>query len=572
MIELSHIWVFFILIRNDLVDNANGEKKIYLDSRFYYCLVIAFFVCFVLIYAFANNNLILSDNSSKAFDKNWHYEDGTEVDFDNFVSDRSFTIEKNIEKGSLINKSLCFYSKNIYFTVFLDGNAIYDYHPNAPRLFGKSYGVYPHAISLPVLYDDCTLKITVDNLYPETPGFIHTIILGNGNSFLLNEIRKNAVEFLLCTLMMALGVVAFILGFAGKHFGDRRYEIISMGTFAIVASIWIGCETTFPALITGKPVAIHFVDYMMLAILPLPIVLFASFGTNNKESKAGLVVALFSSINLLTQILLTSLKIKDYHELLIISHIILGTTVICALVLFIKSLILKKVPKGLQIIMAITFLVPLVIGIVELIRYRIRPRLYRGTPAYQYVLFLFILLCCIYEFISISELSRKGQYAEIMEKMAYTDALTGLFNREYYNKFIDSELPEGEHYTFVMLDMNQLKDVNDNLGHLMGDEYIKSLANFIKEAFGENGTCFRMGGDEYLVISKLLSVDVKFLESLDTLYRKIDEYNEKKKLEIPLSTALGYADFSVGSRNVKEAVKEADAKMYERKKKMKENV
>ena len=361
-------------------------------------------------------------------------------------------------------------------------------------------------------------------------------------------------------------MVAFIIGAAGRHFGDRRYEIISMGTFAMVCSIWIACESSFLSLLTGTPLAIHFVDYMMLAILPLPTVLFASFITNNKESKAGLAVALLSSLNLLTQILLTSLRIKDYHELLIISHIILGATVVYSLIMYIKSLILKKLSKGANIVLVITFLVPLTIGLLELVRYRLRPRLYGGTPLYQFILFWFIFLCCTYEFITISELSRKGQYAEIMEKMAYTDALTGLYNREYYNKFIDSKLPDGEHYTFVMLDMNSLKEVNDTHGHLIGDEYIKTLAQFLKESFGDNGTCFRMGGDEYLVISDLLSVD------LNTLYGKIDEFNQNKKLEIPLSVAIGYSDFTVGSRNVKEAVREADAKMYDRKKKMKENV
>ena len=555
------------------MENANKEKKIYLDSRFYYCLVIAVFIFFVLIYAFANKNYSLLDNSSKSFDQNWYYENGEIVDFDNFVDKSSFTIEKTLEKGSLLNnKSLCFYSKNIYFTVIVDGNVIYNFHPNPPRVFGKAYGVYPHMITLPYLYNDSDLKIVVNNLYSSSPGYIKSMSLGNGNSFLIKELRENSVKFLFCAFAFALGVVAFIIGAAGRHFGDRRYEIISMGTFAMVCSIWIACESSFLSLLTGTPIAIHFVDYMMLAILPLPTVLFASFITNNKESKAGLAVALLSSLNLLTQILLTSLRIKDYHELLIISHIILGATVVYSLIMYIKSLILKKLSKGANIVLVITFLVPLTIGLLELVRYRLRPRLYGGTPLYQFILFWFIFLCCTYEFITISELSRKGQYAEIMEKMAYTDALTGLYNREYYNKFIDSKLPDGEHYTFVMLDMNSLKEVNDTHGHLIGDEYIKTLAQFLKESFGDNGTCFRMGGDEYLVISDLLSVDLNFLEDLDTLYGKIDEFNQNKKLEIPLSVAIGYSDFTVGSRNVKEAVREADAKMYERKKKMKENM
>ena len=121
-----------------------------------------------------------------------------------------------------------------------------------------------------------------------------------------------------------------------------------------------------------------------------------------------------------------------------------------------------------------------------------------------------------------------------------------------------------------MLDMNNLKEVNDRLGHLTGDEYIKALAKSIEEAFSGTGDCYRLGGDEFLVISSLLGVDIKFLESLDLLYDKIKEFNDKKKADIPLSVAIGYSDFSVGSRNVKEAMREADAKMYERKKKMKE--
>ena len=58
------------------MEDSNKEKKIYLDSRFYYCLVIAVFICFVLIYALANKNYSLYDNSSKPFDLNWYYENG----------------------------------------------------------------------------------------------------------------------------------------------------------------------------------------------------------------------------------------------------------------------------------------------------------------------------------------------------------------------------------------------------------------------------------------------------------------------------------------------------------------
>lgn len=551
-------------------ENTKREKKIYLDSRFYYCLIIAVFVLFTLVYALSNRNIIFLDHTSSPFNKNWFYEDGTTAYLEELSEGSTLTVTKEIEKDNLSNRSLCFYTKNVYFTVFVNDNAIYDFHPSSPRLFGPSYGIFPHAVVIPVLYENSTIKIKIDNLYPNSPGCIKGMQLANGNNFIVKELQSSAPEFMLCTIVFALGIVAFVIGIAGRHFGDRRYEIISMGTFAMVSSIWIASESTFFPILLSAPIAIHFVDYMMLAILPLPTVLFAAFVTGNKDSKIGLIIGLISALNLLTQILLTSFKIIDYHKLLIVSHAVLVLTVLSVIVLFVKSLVRKTLSKGLLIILTITFLVPLFIGSFELVRYRLSPLNYHSTRVYQYILFLFVFLCCIYEFISISEMSRKGQYAEIMEKMAYTDGLTGLYNREYYNKFIDTELPEGEHFTFIMLDMNNLKEVNDRLGHLTGDEYIKALAKSIEEAFSGTGDCYRLGGDEFLVISSLLSVDIKFLESLDLLYDKIKEFNDKKKADIPLSVAIGYSDFSVGSRNVKEAMREADAKMYERKKKMKE--
>ncbi len=551
------------------MENNNTGKKVYLDSRFYYCLVIVAFLFFALFYAFSHQNITLSDTTSRQYDFEWYYEDGSKVDFNNLKPDVTYTISHVVDKNSTNNRSLCFYSKNVYFAVFLDDKAIYSFHPVPSRLLGKSYGIYPHSVSLPNLYENSTLSISIENLYPDTVGYVKDFTLGNGSFFTIHELQKTVPEFIICSIIFALGIVAFVIGAAGKYFGDKRYEIISMGAFAMVASVWIACETPFLGLLFSAPVAIHFVDYTMLALLPLPTILFAAFVTENRDSKVSMIIAFLSAGNLLIQILLTSFRVKDYHEMLFISHIILGITVIIVLILFLISLIKKKLKKEVSWILTGTFSIALLMGTVEMIRYRISPENYSGAASFRYVLFAFILFCCIYEFISISELSRKGQYAEIMEKIAYSDGLTGLYNREAYNRYVDGEIQKGESWTLVMLDMNNLKEVNDTLGHEVGDEYIKTLAEAIKTAFEKNGNCFRMGGDEFLVISSLNSVDIAFLESLDKLYSELEKYNSASKRSIPLSVAVGYADYCVSNGSIKEALREADIKMYERKKKMK---
>ncbi len=119
--------------------------------------------------------------------------------------------------------------------------------------------------------------------------------------------------------------------------------------------------------------------------------------------------------------------------------------------------------------------------------------------------------------------------------------------------------------------MNHLKKVNDKLGHAIGDEYIKRLAEFIKDSF-ENEKCFRMGGDEFLILSKKKSSNPEFRNSLAGLNRNIEAYNRARALEIPLSVAIGYADYNSEKERLEDVIRKADEYMYEQKKKMRMEV
>ena len=542
--------------------------SVFKDSRFYYCLLVVFFVFFLLLSTIFSGNINNNLNPTRlAYDTGWYDLDGSEVDFDNLMTQDLVVINK-VTNGSVINnKSLCFFTKNVYFTVYLNGTAIYDFHPNPPKIFGKAYGVFPHAVSLPVLADDGLLTMEIENIYPGKGGIVKEVCLSEGGNFLISEMQRSAPQFLICLVVFVFGFVLFIIGIAGRYFGEQRYEIMSMGGFAMVSSLWVSTETPFISLLTGIPVAIHFIDYMMLALLPLPTVLFSAYITSNRQSKTVLVVGLLSAINIFTSVLSTSLGKKDYHELLWISHGLLGATVLCVLYLFIKSIVLKRLKKGVVVVLAITFFTPLLVGSFEVIRYRINPSVYSTSGYFKYVMFFFIFTCSIYEFITLSEMSKKSQYAEIMEHIAYTDALTGLLNREAYNEEIDSKKDEEVKYTVVMLDMNHLKKVNDRLGHAVGDEYIKKLAEFIKASF-KDAKSFRMGGDEFLVLSRLKSSNTEFQNCLANMNKGIEAYNQEKKAEIPLSVAIGYADYNSSKDRMEDVIRTADEHMYEQKKKM----
>jgi diguanylate cyclase (GGDEF)-like protein len=98
----------------------------------------------------------------------------------------------------------------------------------------------------------------------------------------------------------------------------------------------------------------------------------------------------------------------------------------------------------------------------------------------------------------------KGISRPFHKKMAYTDVLTGLNNRtafELDKKRIQGNLKNHVPLAMIMFDLNNLKEVNDTLGHSKGDLYLVTAAQLIQKHFGPLGQTYRIGGDEFCVIS-----------------------------------------------------------------------
>ena len=155
--------------------------------------------------------------------------------------------------------------------------------------------------------------------------------------------------------------------------------------------------------------------------------------------------------------------------------------------------------------------------------------------------------------------SQIGNYLLLdkLTKLSSIDFLTGLYNRNRLNSYMN-EIMESEDAptTLIFLDINGLKKVNDNDGHLAGDNLIRRAANTLISVFTED-EIFRVGGDEFVVI--LRNVEEKQIqEYLNKLHKK------SKKNDV--SFAVGYA-MTNKSKNIEALLKEADMNMYNDKRK-----
>ncbi len=157
-----------------------------------------------------------------------------------------------------------------------------------------------------------------------------------------------------------------------------------------------------------------------------------------------------------------------------------------------------------------------------------------------------------------SEIGKKEQ----LESMAFKDELTGLFNRRYCLKTLYSMLSEKMTFSIGMIDMDGLKVVNDTLGHLEGDQYIKLVGNGIISLARDTDIICRMGGDEFIAILPKCTEEIleKKLEKLNEILAESD-----KEYDMSISYGVLYIDENT-DLTAEEILEKVDNKMYKFKK------
>ena len=164
----------------------------------------------------------------------------------------------------------------------------------------------------------------------------------------------------------------------------------------------------------------------------------------------------------------------------------------------------------------------------------------------------------------VSDVTELMSLKKKFESLTFFDTLTGVYNRNYFLKYDFNKLSSLP-CSYIMCDCNDLKGVNDNLGHGAGDQYIKKIANIMKNVLPKEGICVRWGGDEFLLI-----VENCDEEACKKLVEEIEEQQKIKKKEIPyMEIAIGYQVRRNLHQEEDEVIQAADQSMYEDKKRKK---
>ena len=116
---------------------------------------------------------------------------------------------------------------------------------------------------------------------------------------------------------------------------------------------------------------------------------------------------------------------------------------------------------------------------------------------------------------------------ELLEKMAYIDHLTQIYNRQMFDKFYKKELENkkryGDNLSLIMLDIDHFKKVNDTYGHDVGDKVLIILTQLISKHLRINDIFARWGGEEFLILLPRTTIDAAYNKAQE-LRQIIDEY------------------------------------------------
>ncbi len=152
-------------------------------------------------------------------------------------------------------------------------------------------------------------------------------------------------------------------------------------------------------------------------------------------------------------------------------------------------------------------------------------------------------------------------YGDIVQQI---DSLTELLNRWGYERYLSQYRSKG---AILFFDVDRFKQANDCYGHAFGDQSLQIISNCIRHTFARYGWCFRIGGDEFCVILEQRYDEVDLL--MQNFAKEMQKHRDREP-RLPHVSA-GCVVFDTATKNLNDAVAEADADMYVAKRKGRED-
>lgn len=532
-------------------------------------VILSLAVIFCLIGIFSNVVQTEPFTDTSVLDE-WTHADGSPAPLDAFwdmTNGESVFLNVDALNGG---QTLVFNARNMFVDVYADGVLLEEDDRNISRLFGTSPGTRWHTVNLPNSEQTIRLELRGYACYSNSPGYVEQIYLGNITNIYHKIATENMLVLILNIFWEFMGFLLILVYFFSHktyHF-EVDYLYLAIGTF--FCAQWCSSEINLWQFYLGHSEVFHLLAYISLFTIPIPFALLAAMHLDGIPRKCAEILTLVAECNLVVMSVLHLTGILEYHYTVKSAHVLILLLVPLQIGVVIKYT-QKAVSKKTAIFLAFVALALVLCMVVGLVRYGLGH--YADYAVYiRLSLFFFLLLLLIYQFAGLNEVYIKGMESELEHEMALLDYLTKFYNRSGFSEHqaeYEQAVKNGEPFGIIQFDVNNLKQVNDNQGHEKGDELLCLASSGIYQSFGSVGKCYRMGGDEFLVVLNGEDPESDYRTGIENLDIYCGYANSVEDRTFDLKIAHGFTMLREGE-TLTQLMERADALMYENKKRMKQ--
>lgn len=471
-----------------------------------------------------------------------------------------YSIERTITREDFIYPVMRIRSSMMDVYAHIDDELIYsfDVATNGTSL-SKPYPSSWQLIDLPISDSiGKTLKITFSSPTTQFSGLVNTIMIGEGESLVLNLIQEDFLNLIISTFIILFSLFALGSIFWVRKIGITKH-IVYLAFFGIAAGFWIISESTLLQILIPNRFIVSSTSYVLNLVLSLIIVLFfRDVVLEGFQKLTSLLATSFVSLLLIEIILQFTGKVTLIDSTLYSIILIILSALVLLYCLIIEGY--KKdnsrAKKYLFIFLALFIFTLVIMGLFIF-------GVYRDLGIYLALgVFGFYILVMSDTIKSIHDLIQTKNKASVYKQLAYEDYLTKGWNRTAFEQDIEKLINQEKTFRLVLLDLNYLKQINDLYGHAEGDYAIIESYNTIKHAVKNIGKSYRISGDEFTSII-YDARDETFEKYKDTVERTLKDKTKNKPYKVVL--AFGSKIYNNGD-SLTEFYKKVDIKMYEHKK------
>lgn len=476
------------------------------------------------------------------------------------------------------NTTLIYRSKDVYTRLYSEDTLIYETSVPDSRFYNKSPGNLWNIVDLDSSYSGKLLTLNIDIVYDKNAVTADHFYLGDGISIISSFVKSKMIAILISIAMILIGIYMIVSDmFSRYRHSYSTHGLLYLGIYALLVGVWCFLETNTLQFFVSDQRIIQLINNIVMITGTAPLFFYLDCEYNVLKNPFVKTICIVDLAYIVLCVVAQFSGICDFHTLLLGAQFALFAGNITVVIWMVFAFLNYRKNK-----MDTTPLVLYLLGIgllfgtalSELIRYKFTSfDTMDRASALRLGILLFIIFFDCGNHLQTSRLVEQGLKYDIVKNLAYSDGLTSIGNRtSFLEKISYYASSKVSAIGIVYLDINNLKEINDNRGHEIGDKLIMEAASIIQNSFGNYGDCYRIGGDEFCVLMNETDIQSSYENCREIFYKLIEESHQNNPYGLNIQIAHGFTICDKPTNEkINHALNIADQAMYKDKEALKKN-